>query len=124
MAAPYTPSGGVPPLVLPAGALGIWSVVRAAGWNGACLNVRRASDNVTRDIYWKNNIVDWETADVFANGTQLFVTKWYDQSGNGKDLAQATTAKQPKFNRNSQWNGIRPVTCDTETNHVVSATSP
>ncbi|HET6377931.1 MAG TPA: arabinofuranosidase catalytic domain-containing protein [Methylocella sp.] len=98
----------------PAGALGIWSVLRTAGWNGNCLRVRRASDNAEQDIGFAGNVVDWPAADAFAGGSNLFVTKWYDQSGNGADLTQAALANQPVFARASHWNGIRGVTADQQ----------
>lgn len=31
----------------------------------------------------------------WATGSTIYVTKWYDQSGNGNDISQATAAQQP-----------------------------
>lgn len=101
-------------VTLPAGALGIWSVLKTAGWNGNCLRVRRASDNAEQDIGFAGNVVDWPAADSFAGGSNLFVTRWYDQSGNGADLVQAAQSSQPVFARTSHRNGLRGITADQQ----------
>lgn len=92
-----------------------YSVIRINGWAGNCLQVRRASDNATKDIGFVGNVVDWAGADSFANGSALTVSKWYDQSGNAKDFTQATGANQPAFTalNNSINSGktVRPVSC-------------
>jgi hypothetical protein len=98
----------------PAGALGIWSVLKTAGWNGNCLRVRRSSDNAELDIGFAGNAVDWPTADTFAGGSNLFVTRWYDQSGNGADLVQAAQSSHPVFARTSHQNGLRGITADQQ----------
>lgn len=103
---------GVPTLTVPAGALGLYSVIKTTGWAGNCLQVRRSSDNTTLDIGFSGNVVDFAAADAFAAGSNLFVTTFYDQSGNGKDLTQAATASQPVFVRASHWHGMRPITHD------------
>lgn len=103
---------GVPTLTVPAGALGLYSVIKTTGWAGNCLQVRRSSDNATLDIGFSGNVVDFASADAFAAGSNLFVTTFYDQSGNGKDLTQPTQANQPVFVRASHWHGMRPITHD------------
>ena len=60
------------------------------------INIRRASDNSTEDILiLKGGDLDTATASTFCASTTCYVTKWYDQTGNGNDVAQGTNAKQP-----------------------------
>lgn len=42
---------------------------------------------------------------VLANGGSCFRDKWYDQSGNGRDVSQATTTAQPSAHTNSSLSG-------------------
>lgn len=76
----------------------------AAAWSLRDLNdrlshskvvrVRRSSDNNEKDITAKEVplLTDW-----VGVGNDGFVSIWYDQSGNGKDIAQPTASKQPKI---------------------------
>ena len=66
-------------------------------YTGNAIKVRRASDNAEQDIAFSNNELDTATLETFASGTDAFVTTWYDQSGNGNDVAQASAADQPKI---------------------------
>ena len=64
-------------------------------YSGAVVNVRRSSDDTTRDF----------TADSITNGDLVsfcgtgdgFVTTWYDQSGNSNNATQGTAGSQPKI---------------------------
>lgn len=64
-------------------------------YSGAGIRVRRDSDDAQQDIGFDGEGLDWAAATSFASGADLFVTKWYDQSGNGNDLLQSTTGNQP-----------------------------
>lgn len=108
------PASAFEAVAVPPGALGVWSVLKTSGWDGSCLRVRRSSDNAELDIGFSGNAVDWAAADSFAGGSNLFVTRWYDQSGNGADLVQAAQASQPVFTRASHWKGLRGVTADQQ----------
>ena len=66
-------------------------------YSGNAIKVRRASDNAEQDIAFANNELDTATLETFASGTDAFVTTWYDQSGNGYDVVNATAAEQPKI---------------------------
>ncbi len=64
---------------------------------GSCIRVRRSSDSTSTDIWFVNNILDTASLLTFCWVGNGFVSKWYDQSWNTKDLAQATTALQPQI---------------------------
>ncbi len=71
---------------------GLWSIERVnRGYNGPTVLVRRASDSASLGCY--------SQADIIAHcaGTNGFVSRVYDQSGSARDLAQGTTASQPKI---------------------------
>jgi hypothetical protein len=71
-------------------------------YTGAMLNIRRGSDNATQDFYGDIHgnlgtlfnakglsLINW------LNGSAGYVTTWYDQSGNGRNVIQTTTTQQP-----------------------------
>jgi hypothetical protein len=68
-----------------------------AGHAGPCLNVRRGSDNASTDIGFSSGWADIAALTTFAGSASVFVTKWYDQSGNGNDAVQATSTNQPRI---------------------------
>ena len=60
------------------------------------VNVRRNSDQGTLDIgFLANGDLDVPSLTTFLNATTGAIAIWYDQSGNGMDVSQATAAKQP-----------------------------
>ena len=81
------------------GAEGAYSVrLLRAAYSGSCLRVRRASDNTEQDIGFDGSgNVDSNAISTFCSGTDGFLAKWYDQSGNANDVNQTTTAYQPKI---------------------------
>lgn len=81
------------------GAWGAWSSARKlrSAYPGKAFNVRRSSDNTTMDIGFAGNAVDTATLLSFCGSGSGFITKLYDQSGNGRDFAQAAVANQPKI---------------------------
>jgi hypothetical protein len=69
-----------------------------SGYSGDAVRVRRASDNTEQDIgFDANGDLDTSALATFCSGTNGFVKVWYDQSGNGNDAEQTTTASQPKI---------------------------
>jgi len=65
---------------------------------GYAIRVRRASDNTEQDIGFNaSRDLDTSALATFCSGTDGFVKTWYDQSGNGLDVTQTTTANQPKI---------------------------
>ena len=78
------------------GAAAAYSLRRLSStYTGSCIRVRRANNNVEQDIGFVNNVVDTATMNTFLAGSGGgYVTKIYDQSGNGRDVAQTTATKQ------------------------------
>ena len=64
-------------------------------YSGAAIRVRRSSDNTETDIGFVNNTLDTTALTTFCGAGNGFVTTWYDQSGNARDVLQTTTANQP-----------------------------
>ena len=76
------------------------STVRAlyAAYNGPLYQVKRKSDNTTKDIgvLSAGGLADSSIQDTFCTGTTCTITKVYDQSGNGNFLsAQTADAEDP-----------------------------
>lgn len=70
----------------------LWGTLRLnIGYTGPIMRVRRSSDSATADCYSRADIVAHCTG---ANG---FVSILYDQSGNSRLLAQASSGLQPKI---------------------------
>ena len=67
-------------------------------YSGAAMRVRESSGNTEADIGFDTNGGLDETALLSHVGSNNgFITKWYDQSGNGGNLEQTTTANQPQI---------------------------
>lgn len=66
-----------------------------SSYSGSAIRVRRSSDNTEQDIGFSGNDLDASALTTFCSGTNGYVTKWYDQSGNGIDAAQTTGSVQP-----------------------------
>jgi hypothetical protein len=66
-------------------------------YNGNCLRVRRSNDNTEQDIGFVNNYLDSASMKTFVGANNGFVVTWYDQSGNGSNVTQATAASQPRI---------------------------
>ena len=69
-----------------------------ADYTGACMRVRRASNNNETDIgFDANGVLDTTALATFCTGTNCFVRTWYDQSGSGANLSNTTTGQQPQI---------------------------
>lgn len=67
-------------------------------YTGAAIRVRRSSDNTETDIGFNGTgELDTTALTTFVGSNSGFVTKWYDQSGNARDIAQASTSLQPNI---------------------------
>jgi Alpha-L-arabinofuranosidase B, catalytic len=66
-------------------------------YTGPLLRVRRSDGNEQDIGYTTSNVVDQTTIVSFCGTSAGTVSKIYDQSGNGNDIAQATASKQPQI---------------------------
>ena len=62
---------------------------------GPVVRVRRSSDGVEQD-FTSDQVADG-TLTTFCGAGDGFVRTWYDQSGNGRNVDQATTTQQPRI---------------------------
>jgi hypothetical protein len=68
----------------------------STSYTGSAIQVRRSNDNNTSNIgFTANGDLDTATLKTFVGSNSAFVTIWYDQSGNARNLTQTTTSKQP-----------------------------
>jgi hypothetical protein len=84
----------------------------ATAYRGACMRVRRTSDNREQDIGFVQTDLDWESLLTFAAGFDCFVSAWYDQSGRQRHATQTDPLLQPQIVRNGK------VVMDTTTNQI------
>ena len=88
------------------GAVGAYSLRRlSSSYDGPLIEVEQSDSGTTHDIYARGN-GDLNTGEMYnlepANTQNtLRISKWYDQSGNGNDLVQATDAQQPTIKQAS-----------------------
>ena len=67
-------------------------------YTGNAIRVRRSSDNGEQNIgFDANGNLDTASLLSFVGAGNGFVTTWYDQSGNGSNLIQATAAEQMRI---------------------------
>ena len=70
-----------------------------SGYAGACLRVRRSSDNAEQDIGFAgsgiNAALDTTALLAFCGAGSGYVTKWYDQSVAVQNVLQTIAAEQP-----------------------------
>ena len=71
-----------------------------AAYSGPAIEARKTVGGVTSklDIGFVGNELDTASLLTFANGGDVFVAKWYDQSGNGNnDASQVSQSAQPQI---------------------------
>ena len=67
----------------------------STSYMGNCLRVQRSSDNTTQDIGFDlSGNLDESALTTFCSGTDGYVIKWYDQSGNGYEFDVAMSKYQ------------------------------
>jgi hypothetical protein len=64
-------------------------------YSGPCMRVRRVSDGAEQDIGFIGSLLDVAAISSFCAGTTGRVATWYDQSGNGVNVTQATQSAMP-----------------------------
>ena len=93
-----TQNVNVPPLLLNLfpGASAAYSLRKLdTTYAGSAIQVRRISDNATQNIGFVNNVLDLTALTTFLGAGSGRVSIWYDQSGNGRNLINATAIEQP-----------------------------
>jgi hypothetical protein len=90
-----------------------------AAYTGSAIQVRRSSDNTTRDIgFTSTGLLDEAAVTSFVTNNGVnptangFVSIWYDQSGNGRNVTNATTSQQPRIVNSGvleKYNGVPTV---------------
>jgi len=81
--------------------VGLRAYARSTAGN-KCINLRRDSDQATQDFNTlATGVIDLASITTFKGSANLFVTRLYDQTGNGFDYAQTTAANQPAFTLNA-----------------------
>jgi hypothetical protein len=96
-----TPPSIVPPSLLldlyPATAAYSVRKLRTA-YTGACIRVRRSSDNAEQDIGFDvNDELDTVSLLSFVGAGNGFVVTWYDQGLNNADVSNSTLINQPRI---------------------------
>jgi hypothetical protein len=94
-------AGGQPPLLLDLypNAAAAYSLRKLrTAYSGNAIRVRRSSDNAEQNIGFDiNGNLDTASLTAFCSGTNGFVTTWYDQSGNSRQVSQGTAINQPQI---------------------------
>lgn len=75
-------------------------------YTGAAIRVRRSSDNTEQDINFAGWFIDIAALLSFAGAGDAFVTKIYDQTGNGRYMGQAASSKQPRVVSSAVFDGV------------------
>jgi hypothetical protein len=69
-----------------------------SAYSGFAIRVRRSSDNTSTNIGFDvNGNLDTTSLLSFVGSSNGFVTTWFDQSGNNRNLTQTTAAVQPRI---------------------------
>ena len=71
-------------------------VKRFSAYSGACIRVRRSSDNAEQDINFVNDLIDTASLLSFVGAGNGFITTFYTQVGTA-NITQATATNQPQI---------------------------
>lgn len=71
--------------------------VLSSTYGGACVRLRRSSDNAEQDIGFSSGAIDAGAVAAFVGSDSAYITTWYDQAGGGNHLIQPTTTRQPRL---------------------------
>lgn len=124
-------SGGViipPPLDTVTGSAAAYSLRRVrTAYAGFAIRVRRSNDSVETDIGFVSGRLDTAALLAHCGGNSGSIVTWYDQSGNGRNMAQALAARQPRIVISGvlQLAGTLPaIVCDSSVgnHHLITPT--
>ena len=68
-----------------------------SAYTGNCIKIRRSTDDATLDVGFAGYYLDFQAIQAFIGNNSAFIDTWYDQSGNGRNLTQATFGSQPQL---------------------------
>lgn len=91
-----------------------------ASYTGSALRVVRPSDSATLDVGFVGQELDTTALDAFLGSELGEVDIWYDQSGNGNNATQTTSAIRPRLESGSIAGGpiviagSRPLRCQAD----------
>lgn len=97
-----------------------------SSYTGKAIRVRRSSDNTEQDIgFTISGDLDESALTTFVGANNGFITKWYDQSGRGYDMAQTSATSQPLIVSSGTINKInnKPSILFDGSNDYVTSTS-
>mgnify|MGYP003770519815 CR=1 FL=1 len=86
----------------PRAALAIKKLISTAT---AAIRVRRSNDDAEQDIGFSGDALDTSALASFVGSNSAYVTKVYDQTGNGFDATQTTKANQPRIVNAGTYDG-------------------
>ena len=66
-------------------------------YSGSSIRVRRGDDDVEQDIGFVDGQLDIKSLLDFANGQDVYIHTWYDQSGNEEDLVRENKDNQTRI---------------------------
>ena len=94
---PTPPPPYTPPLDDFTGAIAAFSVRKlSSSYSGSCIEAYRVSDGATQDIgFDPAGLIDTAAIATFASGSDVRVSVWYDQSGNGVDITNTPATRYP-----------------------------
>jgi len=94
-------AGGAVPILLDqtfaTGATAAYSLRKLKSSATKAVRVREDSGNTETDIGFSGGTLDTTALLNHVGSNNGFVTKWYDQSGNGNDASRSTASQQPKI---------------------------
>jgi len=79
------------------GAAAAFATMKLRADADSCMVIRRSSDDATQLIGFSGNDIDESAISTHCSGTDCFVVRWCDQTGQGLDAVQTTAAAQPKI---------------------------
>ena len=69
-----------------------------SSYSGSAIRIRRSNDNTEQDIgFTSTGALDTSAISSFVGANSAFVKTWYDQSGNTRNITQATNGNQPRI---------------------------
>jgi len=100
-------------------------VKRFSTYSGACIRVRRSSDNAEQDINFVNDLLDTASLLLFVGAGNGFVTTLYNQVGT-KNVTNATATQQPQIVSSGALitrNGFVSIKYDGTNDNLLNTTS-